>query len=113
MLQTGVLSWDFNPNNYLWNEFVLGYDRVIDSYRGDGEYLSSRMNPYNRTLLQEKYPGKLKSYKYQVYPGPPDAETSLICFHGRPSIQQAMVQEITTPMATYEPQQWIKDYWST
>ena len=71
------------------------------------------MNPYNRTLLQEKYPGKLKSYKYQVYPGPPDSETSLICFHGRPSIQQAMVQQITTPMATYEPQEWIKDYWST
>ena len=111
VLQTGVMSWDFNPNNYLWNEFVLGYDHVIDRFRGDGEYLSSKMNPYNRTLLQNKYPGKLKSYKYNVYPRPPKEDVSIICFHGRPSIIQAMTETIVTPMATYEPQQWIKEYW--
>jgi hypothetical protein len=111
-LQTGVMSWEFNPVSFIWNEFVLSYDRVIDSFRGDGEYLSSIINPYQRTLLQHKYPNKLKSYKYDVYPGPPKEEVSIVCFHGRPSIEQAMREAVTTPMATYKPQTWIKDYWN-
>jgi len=112
VLQTGVMSWEFNPVSFIWQQFVLSYDRVIDSYRGDGEYLSSVINPYQRTLLQHKYPDKLKSYKYDVYPGPPKEEVSIVCFHGRPSIEQAMHEAVTTPMATYEPQTWIKDYWN-
>lgn len=110
-LQTGVMAWEFDPVSFLWNEFVLGFDRIIDSFRGDGEYLSSVINPYQRALLQHKYPGKLKSYKYDVYPNRPEEDVSIVCFHGRPSIEQAMVEAITTPMRTYEPQQWIKDYW--
>lgn len=110
-LQSGVLAFERNPNSYIWSEFVLGYDRIMDTFRGDGEYLDSVINPYHRTLLQHQYPGQLKSYKYQVYPGPPDESTSVICFHGRPSIEQAMAENITTPMRTYEPQPWIKDYW--
>ena len=112
VLQTGVMSWEFNPVSFIWQQFVLSYDRVIDSYRGDGEYLSSVINPYQRTLLQHKYPDKLKSYKYDVYPGPPKEEVSIVCFHGRPSIEQAMNEAVTTAMATYEPQTWIKDYWN-
>jgi len=110
-LQTGVMAWDFNPVSFIWNEFVLSHDRVLDTYRGDGEYLSSIINPYQRTLLQHKYKDKLKSYKYDIYPGPPNKDVSIVCFHGRPSIEQAMAETIVTPMATYNPQTWIKDYW--
>tara|TARA_B100000575_G_C23143302_1_gene666132 strand:- start:5985 stop:6674 length:690 start_codon:yes stop_codon:yes gene_type:complete len=111
VLQTGVMAFDFNPNSMIWGEFVLSYDRVIDSYRGDGEYLSSIVNPYQRTLLQHKYPNKLKSYKYDVYPKKPDEDTSIVVFHGRPNIEQAITERIVTPMNTFEPQTWIKDYW--
>lgn len=110
-LQTGVMAWDHSPLSFIWNEFVLGYERTINTFRGDGEYLSTRINPYQRHLLQEKYPGKLKSYKYQVYPGPPDDETAIIVFHGRPSIEQAISYPVQTTLALYEPQEWIKDYW--
>lgn len=111
VLQTGVMSWDFDPNSHIWSAFVLSYDHVLDTHRGDGEYLSSIVNPYSRKLLQHKYPGKLKSYKYDVYPGPPQEDVSIVCFHGRPSIEQAIAETIVTPMATYKPQEWIKDYW--
>lgn len=112
-LQTGVMAWDFNPNSHIWNTFVMSFDRVVDTYRGDGEYLSSITNPYHRTLLQHKYPNALKSYKYDVYPNKLKEETSIVVFHGRPSIEQAFTETIVTPMATYEPQEWIKDYWRT
>ena len=111
ILQTGVMAWDFDPNSHIWNTFVLSYDRAVDTYRGDGEYLSSILNPYQRTLLQHKYTNALKSYKYDVYPNKLLQETSIVVFHGRPSIEQAFSETIKTPMATYEPQSWIKDYW--
>lgn len=111
VLQSGVMSWDFNPVSFIWSEFIMRYDGIVDSFRGDGEYLSSIINPYQRTLLQQKYPGKLKSYKYQVYPSRPNSETSIVVFHGRPSIEQAFTEQIVTPLQTYEPQEWIKDYW--
>jgi len=112
-LQTGVMAWDFEPNSHIWNTFVLSYDSVVDTYRGDGEYLSSVTNPYHRTLLQHKYSDALKSYKYDVYPNKLKKETSIVVFHGRPSIVQAFTETVKTPMATYEPQEWIKDYWRT
>ena len=111
VLQSGVMAWDFNPVSFIWGEFVMRYDMIMDSFRGDGEYLSSIINPYQRTLLQKKYPGRLKSYKYQVYPDRPDNETSIVVFHGRPSIEQAFTETTVTPLRTYEPQEWIKDYW--
>lgn len=109
VLQTGVMSFDRSATFNIWTEFVFTHENVIKYFRGDGEYLQNLIK--GRDLLQHLYPGKLKSYKYQVYPNRPDAETAIICFHGRPSVVQAMNETITTPMRTYEPVDWIKEYW--
>jgi len=47
-----------------------------------------------------------------VYPNPPRKDVAIVVFHGRPSIEQAFTETIETPMATFEPQEWIKDYWN-
>lgn len=111
VLQTGVMAWDFNANSFIFTDFIMNYDLIKDKFRGDGEYLNTKINPYARKLLQHEYPGKLKSYKYDIYPGPPKEEVSIVCFHGRPSIVQALSNPVVTPMRTYEPQSWIKNYW--
>ena len=112
VLQTGVMAWGATPVSFIWSTFVLSYDNVVDTFRGDGEYLSSVINPYQRTLLQHEYFNKLKSYKYDVYPNPPRKDVAIVVFHGRPSIEQAFTETIETPMAKFEPQEWIKDYWN-
>jgi len=111
VLQTGVMAWDFNANSFIFTDFIMNYDLIKNKFRGDGEYLNTKINPYARKLLQHVYPGKLKSYKYDIYPGPPKEEVSIVCFHGRPSIVQALSNPVVTPMRTYEPQSWIKNYW--
>lgn len=110
-LMSGVMSWDSNYAGQIWNEFILRKDTAVTQFRGDGEYLNGNIPKYDRELLQHKYPGKLKSYKYQIYNKGIDKETSIICFHGRPSIIQAINETVQTPFATYEPKQWIKEYW--
>lgn len=110
-LQSGVMSWNSSKVDYIWNEFVLRKDTVVKKYRGDGEFLNDIVHKTDRDLLQRLYPDSLKSYKYQVYPNRPDEKTSIVCFHGRPSIIQAMTEKIVTPSATYEPVDWVKEYW--
>ena len=112
VLQTGVMSFDHDANGFVYVDFVMNYEDIKHDFRGDGEYLNTKINPYHRKLLQHEYPNALKSYKYDIYPNRPQSEeVSIICFHGRPSIIQAMEETITTPMATYDPQPWIKEYW--
>jgi hypothetical protein len=111
VLQTGVMTWDHDANSHIYLDFLMNYDRIKNQFRGDGEYLNTKINPYHRKLLQHVFPGKLKSYKYDIYPGPPKEDVSIVCFHGRPSIIQAMEETVVTPVRAYEPQKWIKDYW--
>ena len=52
---------------------------------------------------------KIQHYLIEC-PNKPDDKTSIVCFHGRPNVVQAQRESVTTPMATYKPQSWIKDY---
>jgi hypothetical protein len=108
VFQSGVMSWNPLMMGHIWTRFNPAQ---MGHVRGDGEYMHSYLNPLQRDLLQHKYPNKLKSYKYQVYPNKPDKKTAIVCFHGRPSIIEAQRTSITTPMATYKPQNWIAEYW--
>jgi hypothetical protein len=110
VMQSGVMAWDYNVNHKVWDGFIQNPD-AVRKFRGDGEFLQFLIPEYARDLLQRVYPNRLKSYKYQVYKEGITNDLSLICFHGRPSIVQAMYETIKTPMATYEPRPWIKDHW--
>lgn len=106
--QSGVMAWRSEAMDWVHLEFSLTRAMVMDKFRGDGEYLNHLVK--QRDLLQHLYPMKIKSYKYEVYPDKLE-NTSIICFHGRPSVIQAMNEPITTPLKTYFPQAWVKDYW--
>jgi hypothetical protein len=109
-LQSGVMTWNSKDVDWIWIEFKLLENKLTSAFRGDGEYLESAIPVDKRILLQRKYPDKIKSYKYDVYPDK-YSNVSIICFHGRPSIIQAMTETVKTSMATYEPQSWINKYW--
>lgn len=108
-MQSAIISFDPQKHDYIWNEFNLRFENILQRYRGDGEYLHDAA-PKQRVLLQRQFPGQMKSYKYEVYPDKLDG-VSIVCFHGRPSIEQAKKETIVTPGGRYEPQEWISEYW--
>jgi len=109
-MQSAVMAWDYNFHNNAWKQFNSN-PWNMRQFRGDGEYLNDYIPPLSRDFVQQKYPGKLKSYKYHVYPEKPSDKTSIVCFHGRPSIVQAINETVDTGFGTYKPQQWVKDAW--
>jgi hypothetical protein len=107
--QSGVMKWKYSLGDSIWNTF-LSNRHVIGMIRGDGEFLHEFIPKERKELIQRIFPGKLKSYKYQVYKeGLKD--TSIVCFHGRPSIVQAISETVVTPSGKFEKQEWIKEYW--
>ena len=109
-LQSGVMAWDSEEADWIWNEFNFRKMLATNAFRGDGEYLESVLPTHKRVLLQRRYPQQIKSYKYDVYPNNYKG-TSIVCFHGRPSIIQAMTETVNTSVKSYEPQKWIQKYW--
>ena len=107
--QSGVMKWNYPLGKSIWDTFLQN-QHVVGMIRGDGEFLNEFVPKERRELIQRIFPGKLKSYKYQVYNGGL-GDTAIVCFHGRPSIIQAMTETIQTPMATFEPKEWVKEYW--
>lgn len=110
VMQSGVMAWKYSMFHNVWEKFKNATN-VTKNFRGDGEFLHRAIPDYSRDLLQDLYPNKLKSYKYQVYKEGIKDDLSIVCFHGRPNIKQAMTETTVTSMATYEPCDWIKDYW--
>lgn len=111
-LQSPVLNFNHEKNIAIWDYYSKNKVTVEQRIRGDGEFLETILPKNYRTLLQDVFPNKLKSYKYHIYPNRPDKDVSIVCFHGRPSIIQSMTETVVTPMMTYEKNDWVKEYWN-
>ena len=110
--QSPILNFDHAKNYSIWDYYKKNQQAVEKKIRGDGEYLEAVLPHNYRTLLQNEFPNKLASYKYHVYPNRPNKDLSIICFHGRPSIVEAINTSVITPMRTYNKQEWVKEYWN-
>lgn len=110
VMQSGVMAWDYRAHHKIWEAFKAD-PFAAQTFRGDGEFLHFVVPTYARDLLQKLYPNKLKSYKYQVYKEGVSDDLSIVCFHGRPSVKEAMTQTVATSFATYHPKDWIENYW--
>lgn len=115
VLQTGVMAWNPTKCYFIWEKFVEHRQYILSNYRGDGEYINDilkhQSSPIRPDFLQHKYPGRLKSYKYEIYENGLDKDTSIICFHGTPRPHEA-ISKTTYPWGVeFQPLPWIADYW--
>ena len=109
VLQSGVLAWDSLECSKIWDFFLKHKNEIMRNFRGDGEFLHALIK--SPDLLQRLYPGKLRSYKYECYEEGLPKDTSIVCFHGQPSIEEAISTTVQPWGVTYEPREWVKEYW--
>jgi len=115
VLQSGVMAWNFPRMTTVWTTFDLPQNKanILANCRGDGEFLHALFKANNKQpkFIQHRWPGKLRSYKYECYENGLPEGTSIVCFHGEPSPYQA-IHETVTPWGTvYEPREWVAEYW--
>lgn len=113
VFQSGVLAWNQEACAYICDVFVDRKDEILANIRGDGEYMHILFSQLGKKpdLLQHLYPGKLKSYKYEVYETGLDDETSIVCFHGTPRPHEAIDQTTYPWGVEFQPSPWVGDFW--
>lgn len=108
-MQSAVMSFDRDACSYVWDNFAKDPQNLARRWRGDGNYINHVVK--NRDMIQYIHPGKLWSYKYHVYPNKPDNDTSIVCFHGRPSIIESTQTTVRATGINVEPRTWVNEYW--
>lgn len=114
VFQSGVMAWKRDWAHFIYDIFVDRKEEIMQKIRGDGELLHEIFKQLGTPvhLFQHTWPGKLKSYKYQVYETGLDDETSIICFHGTPRPHEAIGPDSTFPWGVeFVANPWVRDYW--
>lgn len=97
ILQSGVMAFRPGPiSRAIWDDWLPRPQRRMKEYRGDGEYLASRVDGEADQLL-DLYPGQIVSYKVHSREGIPDG-ARIVCGHGDP--------RFSSPMAGWAHKMW-------
>ena len=115
VFQSGILTWKRDWAHFIYELFSNQKEELMQKIRGDGELLHEifSQNKIPVDLFQRKWPGKLKSYKYEVYETGLEEDVAIICFHGTPRPHESIGPESTFPWGVeFKPNPWIAKYWS-
>ena len=83
----------------IWKNFIFKYQEITGQFSGDQEYISDQLKQMNEKpdILQDLFPGKLRSYKVECESGIPTG-TGIVFFHGQPRPHEADAS-------------WIEEHW--
>jgi hypothetical protein len=127
-LQSGIFAANRRSCKWIWEYFEQNSDAIRSKIRGDGEFLDwiLKASKFDFEYLQDLY-GETKycSYKYTGYPIVEplnnnldeikkafiENDISIIDFHGRISMKDAITADKEVAYGYFKKQDWIKEYW--
>jgi len=107
---SAIMSFDIGKHTHIWETFIQNPIAAIhDLYpHGDQKWVQ-RQQP-TRTYWQDIFPSEIVSFKSQCRNGIPPL-TKIICFHGKPSIPEAIDTVTMTQGFVIPPTPWVKEHW--
>ena len=110
---SAVMAWDTYKIPDIWETFCAFSSQIIQNFPGDGEFLNElfKQNDFKPDLIQQLYPGKIRSYKYECYENGLPEGTSLIDFHGKPNPDEAISKIVDSWGTLFYPKEWVAEYW--
>ena len=86
---SGLMAWN-GDYSLIYNEFQFGNPQTTMDYfglhrKGDQEFIADRIK--DPVILQEAFPGQILSYKLHVRDRELPEKARIVCFHGKPRIQ--------------------------
>jgi len=95
---SAVMSISAGYGGHIWESFIKDPAYWISMKGGDQDCIKRNVN--NADLWQDRYPGKVVSYKVDCQSGPPPG-ASVVCFHGVPR-----------PADVVDMVGWVKEAWT-
>lgn len=86
---SGVLAWS-GDHSVIYNTFMKNAQVYMATYTtsdkwGDQQFIADVMRSHGGIdLLQDLFPGRIVSYKFDLYRRDPKPDNRIVCFHGEP-----------------------------
>lgn len=108
---SGLMMWNANDVNHIWDNFYYRNPRnIAHSFHPHGDQRYIQQEQKDRTYWQDLFPDEIISYKLHCQNGLPN-KAKVICFHGIPSIPEAINTTTKIQGYTLLPANWIGEYW--
>lgn len=106
---SAVMQWEAGTNHQVWDNFEGNYDLVVKMLKNAGDQMWIQLQIPNKKYWQDLFPNKIKSFK--LHNKNILQDSSIICFHGRPSIPDAAMFDNNTELGRIPAQKWIWEHW--
>ena len=107
---SAIMSWKHGVWSGLWEAFDSHKDMWMRTCEGDQNFLEQVLDHRAVDIVQEKWPGWARSYKYECYHEVPK-DTRIVCFHGKPSIPEAISEPVIVYGELFNPRKWVEETW--
>lgn len=109
-MQSCIMIWKHGTLNHVWDNFIQNPAESIKSVipHGDQRWIESQIP--QKEFIQDLLPGQIVSFKVHCLKGLP-ANARIICYHGKPSIEESITFMGKVWKFDITPQRWVLDYW--
>jgi len=108
---SGLMLWYHGVHSHVWSNFIEDPEKHIKRIKLGGDQIWIGENVKDPEYWQDLFPEKVVSYKAHCSKGLPD-KASIVCYHGTPSIIQSYTETVRNRDGVWNPQEWVKNYWS-
>jgi hypothetical protein len=107
---SAVLSFEVGKYKHIWNTFIRNPAAAIGSLHPHGDQKWIQKQQAQRTYWQDLFPNQIMSFKSNCRNGLPSTAT-IVCFHGKPSIPEAINTTTHVQRFVIPPTPWVAEYW--
>jgi hypothetical protein len=107
---SGLMSWYHGDYPQVWDSFKKNPAAAIAQVKPHGDQKWVQLTATDRKYWQDLFPDKVVSFKVHCNSGLPSA-ASVVCYHGRPTIEESYSQTSTVWKWVIPPQKWVLEHW--
>ncbi len=107
---SAVLSFEAGKHKQIWDTFIANPVGAVGSLHPHGDQKWVQKHQLERIYWQDLFKDEIVSFKSSCRGGVPN-KAKIICFHGKPSIPEAINTTTKVQGFVIQPTPWIEKYW--
>lgn len=107
---SAIMSFETHKYNHIWKSFIENPTQAIGRLHPHGDQKWIQCQQPDRIYWQDLYPREILSFKSGCRQGLPN-DARIVCFHGKPSIPEAITETTKIQGFVIPPTPWITDFW--
>ena len=107
---SAIMSFEVGKHTQIWETFIKDPFGEMKKIHPHGDQKIIQAYEPNRKYWQDIFPNEIVSFKSDCRGGLPK-NAKIVCFHGKPSIPEAINKTTMVQGFVINPTPWIKEYW--